>query len=261
MSLIEASPYYDDGQITIYCAKTLPTLTALTDAGVRADLIMADPPYGETSIEWDRWEPEFPSAAAAITKPGGTMWCFGSMRMFMQNAADFAKWRFAQDVIWEKHNGASPHTDRFRKVHEVAVHFCRAGDRWSDVYKCPQFTQDATKRATRRKERPTHFGKIEGSTYISEDGGPRRMRSVLYARSCHGHAEHPTQKPVEVVRPLIAFSLKPGGTLVVPYMGSGTDVVIARDMDARVIAIEGQEQYCEVAVKRLKQEAQLELAA
>src|SRR3546814_5592817 len=59
---------------------------------------------------------------------------------------------------------------------------------------------DAVAKQVRRKTRPTHTGDIDLGAYRSEDGGPRLQRSVIDVRSCHGHAEHPTQKPLGIIR-------------------------------------------------------------
>ena len=50
------------------------------------------------------------------------------MRFFMASVEQFrvAKWRYAQDIVWEKHNGSGFHADRFKRVHEHAVQFYRA---------------------------------------------------------------------------------------------------------------------------------------
>jgi site-specific DNA-methyltransferase (adenine-specific) len=243
-------PYYDEGGITIYhgdCRRVM------CDLGPVADVIIADPAYGETSLEWDRWCDGWPTLAAHAIKRSGSMWCFGSFRMFLEAVRDFGSWRFVQDVVWEKHNGSNFIADRFRRVHELVSQWVPVGVAWEEVYKLPVTTPDATKRAVRRKERPPHTGEIEGTTYISEDGGPRLMRSVQYVRSCHGHAVHPTQKPVGIITPLIRYSCPPGGVVLSPFMGSGSVLVAARDCGCRAIGVELQERYCEEAVSRLRQ--------
>jgi site-specific DNA-methyltransferase (adenine-specific) len=78
---------------------------------------------------------------------------------------------------------------------------------------------------------------------------------VIYARSCHGYAVHPTQKPVEIITPLIEYSCPADGMVLDPFMGSGTTLVAARQLGRRAIGIEVEEKYCAAAVKRLRQQA------
>lgn len=205
------------------------------------DAIVTDPPYAQTSFAWDQWPEGWPDAAARILKPTGSMWVFGTLRMFTDRWSSFDGWRMAQDIVWEKHNGSSFHNDRFRRVHEQAVQFYRG--RWDDVYKGQVVTNDARARVVRRKERPTHMGAIEGATYVSEDGGPRIMRSVIYARSQHGTAIHPTQKPEGIVEPLVKNACPIGGVVLDPFAGSGTTGVVAARLGMRAILIESNASY------------------
>jgi site-specific DNA-methyltransferase (adenine-specific) len=155
-------------------------------------------------------------------------------------------------VIWEKHNGSSFHADRFKRIHENAVQFYRG--QWADVFKSPVTTPDAVKKVSRRKKRPAHMGDIGLTTFISHDGGPRLMTSVIYARSCHGYAEHPTQKPLEILEPLIRYSVPPGGSVMDPFMGSGSTLVVAKRLGLSAVGIEIEERFCEIAAKRLSQQ-------
>ena len=154
-------------------------------------------------------------------------------------------------VLWRKHNGSVFHADRFRRVHEHVVQFYRG--EWSAVYKKPVTTKDATSKTARRKGRPAHTGQIDGKAYLSHDGGPRLQRSVIEVRSCHGHAQHPTQKPVGIVTPLIEYSCPPDGVVLDPFAGSGTTLVAAKRLGRKAIGIEIEERYCEIAADRLRQ--------
>lgn len=240
-------PYFVDstGTCTIYlgdCREILPT--------IKADCVVTDPPYGDTSLEWD-----IPVYGWADLLTPLQLWCFGSLRLFMGHASEFERggWKLAQEIVWEKHNGSSFHSDRFKRVHELAVHFYRGV--WGGLYRDVPRTMDATSRTVRRKQRPPHTGHIESGTYYeSQDGGPRLMRSVIRVRSCHGYAQHPTQKPVEIVTPLVQFSCPQGGVVLDPFMGSGSTLVAARDVGRKAIGIEIEERYCEIAAKRLQQE-------
>ena len=193
------SPYFQDERVTLYHGRAEHILPHLGTF----DAVITDPPYGETSLEWDRWPENWPTLAAVAPQ----LWCFGSFRMFMDRGREFAQWKLAQDIVWEKHNGSNSSNDRFRRVHELAAHFYRG--EWSGLYLDPQYTQDATAHTVRRKARPPQWGDIGESSYASEDGGPRLMTSVIYARSCHGHAVNETQKPEALVAPLVAYSVPP----------------------------------------------------
>lgn len=187
------------------------------------NLIIADPPYGDTSLEWDRRVMDWPHRAIEMLKPNGSMWVFGSMRYFIEQGSIFssAGWKLAQDLVWEKHNGSAFHADRFKRVHEHVVQFYRDGDPWASVYNEVQKTMDAAPRVTRRKKRPTHTGHIEASAYVSEDGGPRIMRSVIYMKSMHGRAIHPTEKPSDLIEILIRSSCPKDGLVGDLFAGSG----------------------------------------
>ena len=56
---------------------------------VDRDLVIADPPYAETRFEWDRWPDWWPDAADKCLKSTGSMWCFGSFKMFIQHWREF----------------------------------------------------------------------------------------------------------------------------------------------------------------------------
>lgn len=212
------------------------------------DAIIADPPYGETSLEWDVWPKGWPALMLAHTRQ---LWCFGSTRMFRDQHSEFLAWKFAQDIVWEKHNGSGSASDRFRRVHEMAYHFYTG--EWKTLHHVPVMTQDATKRTLRRKSRPTHWGDIGAQSYASQDGGPKMMRSVIPVRSCHGYAVNETQKPEGIVWPLLEYSVPVGGTVIDPFAGSGTVLSVARQQGKRAIGIELRESQCEEITRRLSQ--------
>lgn len=221
------------------------------------DCLIIDPPYGETNLAWDKRVAGWPSEVRRVLKPTGSMWVFGSQRMFLESAGEFAGWRFAQDVIWEKHNGSGFHADRFKRVHEHVLQFYRDDAPWADVFKNPQHTNDATARTVRRKRRPAHMGHIEASSYESIDGGPRLQRSVIYARSEHGRAVHPTQKPIGIVEPLLLYSCPKGGHVLDPFAGSGTVGVVAKRHGMHCTLIEANPDYRSVIEQRLADDAPL----
>ncbi len=222
------------------------------------DCILTDPPYNETSLEWDKWPPGWPTLVRRLLKPTGSMWVFGSQRMFFDHVGEFSGWKLAQDIVWEKHNGSGLFADRFRRVHEHALHFYRDDALWSDVFKAPQFTNDATARTVRKKSHPAQWiGATGDSVYRSEDGGPKLMRSVIYVRSEHGRAEHPTQKPIGIVEPLLLYSCPPGGRVLDPFAGSGTTGLVAKRHGIDAVLVEGKPEFAALIDRRIRDDAPL----
>ena len=223
------------------------------------DCVLTDPPYGETSLIWDKRVKGWPNLVRRVLKPTGSMWVFGSLRMFMETSADFSGWSLSHDVIWEKHNGSSLFNDRFRRVHEITAHFYRTDVKWSDVFKEPQFTNDATARTVRKKGGPAHWiGETGETIYRSEDGGPRLQRSVLYARSEHGQGTgHPTAKPIPIIEALLRYACPLGGHVLDPFAGSGSTAIAARMIGQDCTLIEANPKYAAAIEARLANDAPL----
>lgn len=240
-------PFYADDTVTLYQGDMREIIPAL---GLRADLIVADPPYGhETSLAWDVWQDGWLSAAGEASD---ALWCFGSMRTLMIHAGEFfsSRWTYSQDVVWQKHNGSAFHNDRFRRIHENVVFFYRG--LWGARYHEVPTTNDATARQIRRKQRPAHMGDIQRGEYATVDGGPRLMTSVLPVRSMHGRARHPCEKPVALLDLLIRYACPPGGLVLDPFAGSGSTGEAARMSGRRAVLIEGDKKECAKIADRLQ---------
>jgi site-specific DNA-methyltransferase (adenine-specific) len=110
------------------------------------DAVIADPPYGDTSLVWDRKLQGWLEAVAVALKPNAHLWIFGSMRFLAPLFAEVEAlgFKYSQDIVWEKQNGTGFHNDRFRRVHEHAVLFYRGA--WGDTHHAAQFTLDGTKK-------------------------------------------------------------------------------------------------------------------
>lgn len=67
-----------------------------------------------------------------------------------------------------------------------------------------------------------------------------------------GCNEHPTQKPVEVMTWCLGL-VPEAKTVIDPWMGSGTTLVAAKLRGLQATGIEINEQYCEIAKRRLAQ--------
>lgn len=92
--------------------------------------------------------------------------------------------------------------------------------------------------------------------WCSWDGNAKIFRRDPLAAGDYRGKEHPTEKPVALMKWCIAQA----GILDVrrifdPFAGSGTTGVAAKDYGIEAVLIEAYEPYCEIAAKRLRQEA------
>ena len=93
-----------------------------------------------------------------------------------------------------------------------------------------------------------------GSAEFAWTSLDRNARHLIHSISATNRERvgHPTQKPLTVMR----WSLDGlrDGTILDPFMGSGTTLRAAKDLGRKAIGIEIEERYCEIAAQRLGQE-------
>ena len=94
----------------------------------------------------------------------------------------------------------------------------------------------------------TDYGGKPRMKHLTWDGGMRA------GDASNRTFAHPAQKPLELMRWCITLAPPDVGTVLDPFMGSGTTLRAAKDAGRRCIGIEIDEAYCEIAAKRLAQE-------
>src|SRR5258705_10197463 len=111
-------PCYADGSVTLSGGDWRQIIQTIEPV----DCVIGDPPYGETALAWDTWPTQWLDHAHRVTR---SLWSFGSMRSFGLHFDEYlrAGWVMSQDIVWEKHNGSGFAADRFKRVHEHAVHW------------------------------------------------------------------------------------------------------------------------------------------
>lgn len=88
---------------------------------------------------------------------------------------------------------------------------------------------------------------------------PKAVRRIRYLwngfarESGAQRGDHPTQKPLEVMRWCISHLPEPNDLILDPFMGSGTTGVAAIQMGKSFIGIEREERYFEAACRRIRE--------
>jgi site-specific DNA-methyltransferase (adenine-specific) len=108
-----------------------------------------------------------------------------------------------------------------------------------------------------------HRTNVNGKLYepiyhFAADG--RKRRSEVFAQAavfdgvgpgCAEYAGHPTQKPLGVMRRLLA--LTPSKSILDPFMGSGSTGVAALQLGRQFTGVESNERYFEIALRRVEE--------
>lgn len=245
-----AELYYSDDRIQLYhgrCEDVLPTLAAGS-----VDLVLTDPPYGTTALEWDK-APDLAwlwGELGRACKPSAVQAVF-SAQPFTTDLIMSNRSSYRYELIWPKVQ-ITRFLDANRRPlqsHENVQIFAREMGR--TTYN-PQKTTGKAYGIKHRESSSSHYGShVRTST---TNHGDRHPTTILPAYSSGRRDDHPTQKPLELLCWLIATYSNPGDLVLDPYGGRGTTAWAAKKLGRRCIIIEGQERYCEIAARGLAQE-------
>jgi DNA modification methylase len=239
--------HHDDGFAVMH---------GLPDASI--NLLATDPPYGTTALAWDQSidYAAFWREADRLTTETGIVVVFGAQPMFTDLINSNRK-NFRYELIWHKTMpvGFLDANKRPLRAHENIAVFCR---KWRgskntlvSTYN-PQFWfAKPYAGRTKSENRSAHYGSSGDCSTGSADGRRYPIDVLTYANRTGAKSPHPTAKPIDLMRWLIATYSNPGDRVLDPYMGSGSTGVAAVDLDRSFIGIERDETYFATAQARI----------
>lgn len=243
-------PYYDERGITLYCENYQNVLPSLESN--LADLLLTDPPYGTTNLQWDKavdWRFFWP-IVEQICKCYANMVLFSSGQFTHTLIASNRK-QFRYELIWEKPMpvGFLSANRRPLRAHENILVFNRSYQR--SVYN-PQFVKGKMHTRGHAGAPSGHYRSVRRTPGVVTD--KYHPRSILrFSKPLGPKSLHPTQKPLELMLWLVRSYSRPRQLVLDPFTGSGSTLVAARMTGRRAIGIEFDERYCEIAANRLRQ--------
>jgi site-specific DNA-methyltransferase (adenine-specific) len=227
------------------------------------DFIFADPPYflsndGFTvksgkavSVNkgaWDKslgFDPEMDfhmawiSECLRVLKPNGTIAISGTYHSIYKCGFLLQKLdcRIVNDITWFKPNGAPALAGRnFTASHETII--------WASKGKKAKHVFNYT---------ISKNWEVENDKIYSKG---KQMRSVWSIPSTPKREKlegnHPTQKPLELLRRLVAMCTNEGDTVLDPFCGSGTTGVACVLLQRNFIGIDLDQTYLDLTAKRMK---------
>ena len=114
-------------------------------------------------------------------------------------------------------------------------------------------------RSERRKDGNTYGRNLTRTpNKLSDSGGASRFFYVAKASKRERGEEnnHPTVKPIKLMRYLITMVTPPNGIMLDPFMGSGSTGLACKNLNRKFIGIEIEPKYFEIAKRRIKYDMQ-----
>ena len=223
------------------------------------DLIFADPPYN-LQLQNDLWRPDMTKVDAVddawdqfssfeaydeftrqwlgacrrVLKDTGTVWVIGSYHNIYRVGSimqDLGYW-FLNDIVWIKVNPMPNFRGvRFANAHETLI--------WASKAKGAKYTFN------HHAMKAFNAGKQMRSDWLLPIcAGAERIK-------IDGVKAHSTQKPEALLYRALLSSSNPGDVVLDPFFGSGTTGAVAKRLHRHWIGVEQEEQYIEIAQKRI----------
>lgn len=231
------------------------------------DLVVTDPPYAIGKDSWDvfdsledyvDWCDLWLTEVERILVPDGSAYVCGFSEILADVKARSAK-RFSacRWLIWYYKNKANLGSD-WGRSHESIIHLrCAKRTKLNiDAVRIP-YNNHTKKYPERIQAVSSQYG---GKDKRRDKWQPHPLgakpRDVLEIPVlCNGTSErnaHPTQKPEELIRRLIAASSNDGDLVVDPFAGSGTTARVATRLKRRWLSGDASARYVGLARELLK---------
>jgi site-specific DNA-methyltransferase (adenine-specific) len=244
----------------VICGDAFSVLNKLPEKSF--DLLFADPPYNltkdfgsekfrQTSMEeYERWLESWLTLCLPLLKPTASVYICGDWRSSAAIQRVGMKYCRPQNrITWEREKGRG--AKRNWKNAAEDIWFFSVSEDFT-------FNLDAVKMKRRVIAPYTENGKpkdwdreADGNFRLTHPSNLWTDISVPFW-SMPENTDHPTQKPEKLLAKVILASTNPGDLILDPFAGSGTTAVTARKLGRSFTAIESDEKYCLMALKRLE---------
>ena len=242
----------------VFCEDVMAGIARIPDGAI--DLIIADPPYGLgkdygndsdklDAADYLAWTARWVDAVLPKLAPNGSLYIFVTWR-YAPEIFVMLKQRMTMmnEIIWDRRvpsMGGS--TRRFSSVHDTVGFFVNAKNYHFDLDAIRVPYDAVTKKARSRSI-------FVGAKWLEVGYNPKDVWSVSRLHREHRErADHPTQKPLEIVERMVKASCPAGGVVLDPFMGSGTTAVAAAQCGRDYVGFELNPDYCALVAQRLEQ--------
>ena len=230
------TPYYEDDLVTLYHGDCREVLASFDERSV--DCVITDPPYSERTHRNATSNKAGERDHALSGERGFSSWTEDDLRGLLASLGRVTRRWVVATLDYH-------HAVAFDGDPPEGLRVLRLGV-WVKTNPTPQISGDRPAQGWesiaymhRADERPTWNGGGRHGNFVSPIAPPEG---------------HPTAKPLPMVADWVRLFSNPGDTVLDPFVGSGTTLRAAKDEGRKVIGVELEERYCEIAAKRLAQD-------
>ena len=242
----------------IYLGDCLDVMRQIKDESI--DAIICDLPYNTTRNDWDCIIPfkDLWQQYIRITKDRGAIVLF-SQQPFTSMLVMSNLNMFKYEWIWQKDNGTGHLNSHFAplKKHENILIFSKSAASFvKDVNDAMVFNPQMRtgKPYSIKNGRPSlNYDAVNCRQVVTQSNGERYPIDIVEFNR-DKEKFHPTAKPIALCQYLIRTYTNENDVVLDNCMGSGTTCVAAIKERRQYIGIEKDEQYFEIAKKRIEQE-------
>lgn len=227
------------------------------------DLIVADPPYGidkdfgngekwtlKDNDSWLRWMKKWLDESKRVLKPNGSLFVYGIHHNigFIQTYLYEIGLTYGRQFIWHYENSWSKYSKSPATSYEPLLWF----------FKGKGYTFHEIREPYKSVERLKHKIIKNGKIWLPHPDGKRtgdvwNIPVLAGKRFQKERVDHPTQKPLKICDRIINHFSNKEDLVLVPFAGSGSECVSARNNKRKFIGFELNPKYIKIANKRLEE--------
>jgi site-specific DNA-methyltransferase (adenine-specific) len=231
----------------------------------KVDMIFADPPYNIKKADWDKfesqekyiiWSMQWIKEASRVLKENGTLYICGFTEILADLKHPAMKYfKGCRWLIWHYKNKANLGND-WGRSHESILHLRKNRQFTFNIddvriaygkhtLKYPSHPQAVTSQYSHNRK----------DIWNPHPQGAKPKDVIEMPTTCNGMGEktpHPTQKPEALLRKLILASSNEGDTILDPFSGSGTSLVVAEQLNRKWLGCDLEVEYNNWAISRLE---------
>lgn len=235
-----------------------------------AQIIIADPPYnigkdfGDNSDkqpmeDYLKWSEQWIKECLRVLKHNGTMFIFGFSEILALILSRVPYEINRRWIIWHYTNKNVASLNFWQRSHESILVLWKTDkvfhrDNIREAYTEGFLKGSAGKERTNTKGR---FSKGDKTTTYNAHPSGALPRDVIKIPALAGGAgmkervNHPTQKPLSLCEKLILSCKQTDGYVLVPFAGSGSECIAAKNLGLSFVGIEKNEDYIKLINDRL----------